>query len=287
MTTSERFIFTSDDGRLHYNGFRASAIVGDLMFQWGQDVSTADKAQSFFYHREFGSRCHAMLVCCSRSNARQAVPVQNRGASEFVLDRGKDIDGYYPFYWFAVGDAPDTAQDDPRSVSLGETTLMWGDATSTSDKLERFEMPAALGVGVDAALATVTKANVRAVLSISSFEGPAAKLTLNRHNDFSGAVDFNYVAVGASEGEQSRGVQDCGGFKLQWGQAVSDTDREQLFMMPEPFRDMDFAVFTSRSQSNTKAILPLARPINSNSFIVERNSAIDGAQSFYWLAIGF
>ncbi|PRQ04258.1 hypothetical protein ENSA5_09070 [Enhygromyxa salina] len=284
--TSTRFTFTLGSGGLHYNGFRSSAIVGDLMLQWGQDDSTSDGDQSFAYHRSFASRCYAMLTTCSRSNVRSAMPVTARGVSSFTLNRDGAIDGHYPFYWLAIGDAPGSASTDPRRASFGDHELQWGDAVSTSDGDQDFSIPAAVGGGPSAALVTVTEANVRSALSITSFDGPGRELTLNRHNDVNGSIDFNYVIAGARAGNQSTGVISLGDVQLQWGQAISSSDHEELFSFPQPFRDMDFAVFTTLAVGNHKQMLSVTRPVNSRSFIVDRDGSIDGARAFYWLAIG-
>ncbi len=283
--TSHRFTLTLDNG-LHYNGFRASAVIGDLMLQWGQDKSTSDGDQSFAYHRPFASRCYAMLTTCSRDSVRSAMPVQNRNASSFTLDRDGAIDGHYPFYWLAIGDAPGSPHSDPRSAQLGDTLIQWGDAVSTSDGDQNFTTPKALGVGESAGLITVTEADVRSALSIASLDGPGRRLTVNRHNDINGSIDFNYVVVGPRPGAQVGGVAALGDVKLQWGRGTSKSDHEELFTLPEPFVDMDFAVFTTLAAGNHKQMLSLTRPVNSRSFIVDRDGSIDGARAFYWLAIG-
>jgi len=284
--TSTRFTFTLGSGGLHYNGFRNSAIVGDLMLQWGQDDSTSDGNQDFAYHRPFGSRCYAMLTTCSRNNVRSAMPVSTRGASSFTLNRDGAIDGHYPFYWLAIGDAPGSAHADPHRAMFGDHELQWGDAVSTSDGNQSFTTPAALGDGPSAALVTVTEANVRSALSITSFDGSDRELTLNRHNDVNGGIDFNYVIAGARAGRQSTGLISLGDLRLQWGQAVTSSDHEQLFQFAQPFVDMDFAVFTTLAAGNHKQMLSVTRPVNTRSFIVDRDGSIDGARTFYWLAIG-
>ncbi|KIG17786.1 hypothetical protein DB30_02819 [Enhygromyxa salina] len=285
--TNERYIIQLGSGGLHYNGFRASAIEGNLMFQWGQADSTSDGAQSFSFQRAFASRCYALLTTCSRGDVRSAMPFTSRTASGFTLDRDSEIDGHYPFYWFAVGDAPGSAQADPRSATLGgDTTMLWGDAVSTSDGDQHFTTPVALGAGPSAALVTVAEANVRSALSITNFDGAGRKLSLNRHNDINGSIDFNYVAVGSRTGNQSTGVKQLGECKLQWGQGITDSDHEQLFELNQSFEDMDFAVFTTLAAGNFKQGLSLTRPVNPRSFIVDRDGSIDGARAFNWLAIG-
>ncbi|PRP94313.1 gp53-like domain-containing protein [Enhygromyxa salina] len=284
--TATRFTIQLDDG-LYYNGFHDAAVSGGLMFQWGQANSTSDGNQSFDLHQPFASRCYALLTTCSRSNVWSAMPSTSRGASSFVLNRDGAIDGHYPYYWIAIGDAPGHAGGDPGSAIVGgDTTIQWGDATSTSDGDQTFTTPTALGAGVSAAVLTVTEADIRSALSMVSFDGPGRKLKLNRHNDINGSIDFNHVSIGARPGRTATGIQHLDGFKLQWGQAVSDSDHEQLFSLHEAFADMNFAVITTLAAGNLRQGLSLTRPINSRSFIVDRDGSIDGARAFHWVAIG-
>ncbi len=94
------------------------------------------------------------------------------------------------------------------------------------------------------------------------------------------------VDVTVRAGTTSTGVQRLGDFKLQWGSATSDSDHEQLFILPEAFADMNFAVITTIAAANHSHGLSLSRPVNSRSFIVNRDGSIDGARPFCWLAIG-
>lgn len=261
--------------------------AGGLLFQWGQYHSTSDFGQTFDLHQPFASRCYALLTTCSRVDVRSALAVSSRGPSSFTINRDDTIDGSYPFYWIAIGDAGSPALTDPRQASLGaDSTILWGDATSTSDDDQTFTTPVALGAGPSAALTTVVKADVRSALSLTSFDGPGRKLIVNRHNDIDGSVGFNYVGIGARTGATSTGIQRLGDFKLQWGSATSDSDQEQLFMLPEAFADMNFAVITTIASANHNQGLSLSRPVNARSFIVNRDASIDGARQFYWLAIG-
>ncbi|NVB36338.1 hypothetical protein G6O69_00750 [Pseudenhygromyxa sp. WMMC2535] len=283
--TATRFTIKTDAG-YYYNGFHDAAVVGNLMFQWGQHNSTLDTSQAFALHQSFGSRCYALLTSCSRQNVWSALALASRGRSSFTVDRDGAIDGNYPFYWLAIGDAPGTSIAAPHYATLGDSVITWNDALSDYDGNQVFTTPTALGGGTSAAVLTVTEANIRSALGMASFDGPNRKLTLNRHNDVNGGIDFNYVAMGAKPGKTATGVQQIGDLKLQWGRATTNSDYEQAFSFPEPFEDMNFAVITALQGAGSRAIVSQTRPVNARSFIVDRDASIDGSYGFHWLAIG-
>lgn len=292
MSATRFTIQLNNSTKSYRNGFKDSAVVGPLMFQWGQDNSVSDSAQYFNFQRSFASKCHLLLTTASNPNTRSAMPVIARETTRFGVDRDAAIDGPYRFYWVAVGDAPGTSGPDVGTHDVdSRTTVFWGNGVSTSDGAQDFTTPRALGAGPVALLTTVTLANVRSALPASQFDAAGRTLTIDRHADVDGAVGFNYLGIGSastitSPSTATSAVVRLGDFKLQWGRATSTSDYEQLFDFPESFKDMNFAVVTTLAASGFKQGLSLTRPINARSFVVDRDSDIDGSRAFYWLAVG-
>jgi len=75
------------------------------------------------------------------------------------------------------------------------------------------------------------------------------------------------------------------GIILQWGTGTSSSDDEQNFDFPLAFPTTCFNVVTQRTNGDSQDILPVQN-VTTTNFEINRNSAIDGSQPFYWQAIG-
>lgn len=103
-----------------------------------------------------------------------------------------------------------------------------------------------------------------------------------------GNVVFTYLAIGPAPGRSlSQGLLRYQGLTLQWGQASSSTDGEQLIPFPASFGSMNFSVVTSVVQADVQSALPLSRAINEAGFIINRDARIDGVVPFNWIAVGW
>ena len=80
-------------------------------------------------------------------------------------------------------------------------------------------------------------------------------------------------------------VELPGGLILQWGTGISSSDDEELFNFSLEFPNACFNVVTQRKNGNSQDILPVQN-VTTTNFEINRNSAIDGSQYFYWQAIG-
>jgi len=75
------------------------------------------------------------------------------------------------------------------------------------------------------------------------------------------------------------------GIILQWGTGTSTSDDEESFEFPIAFPNACFNVVTQRTNGDSQDILPVQN-VTTTNFEINRNSAIDGEQPFYWQAIG-
>ena len=75
------------------------------------------------------------------------------------------------------------------------------------------------------------------------------------------------------------------GIILQWGTGTSSSDDEQNFEFSLAFPNACFNVVTQRTNGDSQDILPVQN-VTTTNFEINRNSAIDGDQPFYWQAIG-
>ena len=75
------------------------------------------------------------------------------------------------------------------------------------------------------------------------------------------------------------------GIILQWGTGTSSSDDEQNFEFSLAFPNACFNVVTHRTNGDSQDILPVQN-VTTTNFEINRNSAIDGDQPFYWQAIG-
>src|SRR5262245_53502646 len=134
MTATRFTIQMSNSSKSYRNGFRDSAVSGTIMFQWGQANSVNDSAESFPFQTSFASTCYAVITTASNPNTRSALPVVSRQAGQFTVNRDSAIDGPYPFYYIAIGDAPNHVNSALRSSNLDEqTAVFWGTGTSSLD----------------------------------------------------------------------------------------------------------------------------------------------------------
>lgn len=289
MPATRNVLQLNNPNRTFRNGFKDSATLGPLRLQWGQDVCDADGPVGVAFQQPFASACYAVLTTLSMPNARSSLAVGASTRTGFQVDRSNDIDGPCPFYWFALGDATSPVPGGAYDLDAA-TAIFWGSADSTGDDGQEFKLPRALRPGPSALLTTAATGGVRWALPVSAFSPASAALRINRDDTINGAVRFHYVGIGGAAttapNSATAAVLARDGVKLQWGRSVTRTDYEQLFLLPEHFADMNFAVLTTVADPDVMACAPLTRPINSGSFIVDRSSEFDGDRAFYWLAIG-
>ena len=281
------------------NGFSDSAVVGSLLFQWGQDVSSSDKAQKFIFPVRWPSRNHTMLTNISFKNVKSCLPIGAWSSTSFTIDRHGDIDGHQPFYWMAVGEAPKSASKAVRTGgyrTLSKETgavIQWGKQTSSLDTSQKFKLAKAMNKEGCGVFTCAAKGNAKWGFATHKFDPVARQFFIDRANGIDGKVPFHSLAIGyLTEQKGSRndaGIfhsPESGGFLLQWGRAQSTSDFEEVFPLNTAFGDMNFSVFITMADSNMPYGLSLTRPVNTHSFIVDRDSAVNGRRSFYWLAIG-
>ncbi|MEZ4451360.1 MAG: hypothetical protein R3B09_17910 [Nannocystaceae bacterium] len=296
MAATTFLIQMTNASKSYRNGFKDSATVGALKIQWGQDVCTSDGLQTFNFPSSFHSACYAVVITSSLPNARSGLPVVLREKGRFGVDRDGGIDGPYPFYWIAIGDASATPESGSFLLPADEDVapwLLWGDLVSNLDGDQSFTTSRALPAGASAIVLNTTLANLRSALPATSFDGAGRSLRVNRNNDINGSVGFSYLALGGAATGAPNSASAAvahfaqAGFKIQWGRSRSTSDYEELFMLPEAFADMNFAVVTALNTSGHRAGLALSRPVNPRSFIVDRAGGdIDGQRDFYWIAVG-
>lgn len=289
MPATRTVIQLNNPNKTFRNGFKDSATLGPLRLQWGQDVCDTDGALAVAFQQPFVSACYAVLTTPSMPNARSSLAVGASSKSGFQIDRSDDIDGPCPFYWFAIGDAASPVPVGSYDLDAA-TAIFWGSADSTGDEGQEFKVPRTLKPGPSAVLTTAATGGVRWALAVSAFTPSSGALRINRDDTINGTVKFHYFGIGGASASapnsSSAAVLARDGIKLQWGRAVTTSDYEQLFLLPEYFADMNFAVLTTVADADVMACAPLTRPINSGSFIVDRSSKFDGDRPFYWLAIG-
>ena len=96
------------------------------------------------------------------------------------------------------------------------------------------------------------------------------------------------TAAGAAtaSGTPSAGNYKIGTLELRWGSEVTSTDSAEVFTFSAAFTTQCSAVFCQRAAANQKYALSTSA-VSSTTFTVDRDSAIDGATAFYYLAIGY
>jgi len=81
------------------------------------------------------------------------------------------------------------------------------------------------------------------------------------------------------------GYAEMGPVIIQWGTSSSTSDDSQNFSFPTAFSNACFSVVTQRKSANCESVLAVVN-WTSSIFTINRNNAIDGSQTFTWIAIG-
>lgn len=297
MSAQRKMYQLNDSPKTLINGFKDSAVIGNLLFQWGQDVSVSDADQTFSFKDKFSGKVHTVLTTISYKNVKSCLAIGGWTQSAFTINRHNDINGNMPFCWVAIGEAPaGTGEDDrPSSYRILENyenvKLVWGKSTSTSDGTQNFELSSSLDNELAAIFTTAAGANFRWNLSISDLDAANKRFSINRGNSINGGLPFQYLALGYTAGKKasSPGLlfsDEENGLLLQWGKATSTSDYEQAFSLHSSFADTNFSVITTFSSANMPYGLSLTRPVNNRSFIIDRDGDIDGNRDFFWMAVG-
>ncbi|MEZ4451359.1 MAG: hypothetical protein R3B09_17905 [Nannocystaceae bacterium] len=286
---------SSDDGPpppILPNAFAdGTTPLGDVALQWGQASIAVDEAKDFDFVRPFGGAAVAVALCAARSGVRSGLSVKSRASTKFVLDRDNAIDGLIPFHWLALGAAPGRTLPTKGSRTIGDVLIQWGRETSESDGVQVFSLSSAFNTASRAGpIVMITNADtggVKGAFNVTTIDGAGKTFAINRDNAIDGAFPITYLAIGPAPGKKvPQGVLAVDDFLLQWGIATTDADGEQRFLFPRAFKTMNFAVVTTFHAANALSALSQSRPIDPAGFILDRDNAIDGAYSFFWVAAG-
>ncbi len=270
------------------NACTGKGQVGPLIFQWGQAISTTDGDQDFVFPEPFAGPCWTAQLSAARPNVRSSLSVASRAADRFVLNRDNAIDYHVPLHWVALGPGPDASLASDAHCDIGKVRVQWGRGVSTSDGDQSFALSGAFGSGPVAVVVNTDEAGIRSALALTSIDAAQGRFVLNRDNDVNGSIDFTYLAIGPAPGETlNEGVLRASGLLLQWGEASSVSDGEELFELPESFSSMNFCVISSFVKANVKSALSISRAIHEGTFCVNRDGAIDGSDPFTWIAVGY
>ena len=91
--------------------------------------------------------------------------------------------------------------------------------------------------------------------------------------------------VGESSATENGYTYLPNGIILQWGTRTSTVNVAESFEFPIAFPNACFNVVTQRTNGDEQDILPVQN-ITATNFEINRNSAIDGSEGFYYQAIG-
>ncbi|WP_146155326.1 hypothetical protein [Enhygromyxa salina] len=292
VDTIEELIFGGGSGGppppFLVNACTCKGRLDPLMFQWGQAISTSDGDQAFNFAEPFGGPCWTAQVSAARPNVRSSLSVGARAAQNFVLNRDNAIDYHIPMHWVALGPAPGSSGASAGYHDVGDVRIQWGQGVSTSDGDQSFALPGGFGSGPVSVVVNTDEAGIRSALALASINAAQGSFVLNRDNDVDGAIDFTFLAIGPAPGKTlSEGLLRANNLVLQWGEANSTSDGEELFELPTRFASMNFSVVSSFVKANVKSSLSISRAIHEGCFIVNRDGAIDGAVPFTWIAVGW
>lgn len=299
MSAARKQYTLNNSPRTAINGFSDSAIVGNLLFQWGQTVSTVDGTQTFKYRKKHSSRVHSMLNNVSFKNVKSCLPIGAWSQSDFKVNRANAISGQIPFYWVSVGEAPNGkgSDDRPNGHRMLESDepikIAWGKPSNATDGTATYKMDTTFDDDNLAVFTCPASSDARWDFAVKDVSGPSKQFKINRANGINGKHLFHYLALGYEKGKSPNdwepgvyGSDEDNGLLLQWGKATSTSDFEEVFRLHTAFADMNFSVITTMIGDNMGYGLSLTRPVNTRSFIVDRDGSVNGKRSFYWLAIG-
>jgi len=176
-----------------------------------------------------------------------------------------------------------------KSQNIDGAKIQWGTDTSSKVDKETFHFPEHFDTSNVAVIVNRSIANADAILPV--VEVTDREYKINRGDTISGdGQTFNMLAVGGKRSDQNFArVKDANGQDIalvQWGKFVTDTDKDQTFDFPISFTDKCCAVVTNRTEKNAYSNLPLSTSATKDSFTINRPNTIQGAQTFYWVAIG-
>lgn len=128
----------------------------------------------------------------------------------------------------------------------------------------------------------IIEGNVRVARSMSV----QGDINLRGNGNVNGDLSVEGILdVGESSATENGYTYLPNGIILQWGTGTSTSDDEESFEFPIAFPNACFNVITQRTNENSQDILPVQN-VTTTNFEINRNSAIDGSEDFYYQAIG-
>lgn len=266
--------------------------ISNGLIEWGTAESTSDNTQTFSLLQPYEDSPYA-FVNRAKSGAKNILPVTETTTTSFSIDRNSDVDGTQPFNWMSIGRGEDNGSNSGVSPVMNGNEqvalLQWGTSSSRSDGSEYFPFNELFEQGCYAVIVQRMKSGSKSTLPVVEVENAGFKI--DRDSGIDGVQDFFWVAVGDCKTTDDTyfEVSLGGDNALKGGLSTSDSDQAQSFN----FADMGLAdfgqecgcVLTNRTAKNAKDILAVTATL-ANGFEIDRNSNIDGSQSFYWLALG-
>ncbi|NVB36336.1 hypothetical protein G6O69_00740 [Pseudenhygromyxa sp. WMMC2535] len=199
--------------------------------------------------------------------------------ANYVADfAGSIVDAVADFFGGGGSDSPPPpylVNASSSGVAIDTFMFAWGQGASFVDGAQVVGFPTSFGGPCRAALVTTARPNIASSLSVSA--RAANSFSIDRHNDISYHIPFNWLAFGPAPGASmaESGYVDHGSVRIQWGRGVSTSDDGQSFSLPAKFGSGPVSVVVCADQGGVRPGISLSS-VNASV----RGRGLEGPQAW-------